>query len=76
MTIKYVMFTTVVDVTQHVEQKWKGGVGEKAVFEPIPRGYYVHMEGSYEALHVGPEMPDIRTGDRIKITVEKVHERN
>jgi hypothetical protein len=69
--VRYVTYTKVTEVTFRQRQSYKDGVGAAATFEEIPLGWFVYMEGSYEALHVGMDKPDLEPGDKIKITVEK-----
>ena len=35
-------------------------------------GWFVRLEGSYESLFLGMEEPELKAGDRIKVTLEKV----
>ena len=50
-----------------------GGSGETAQFGADDMGYFVLLEGSHEAIHVGFEKPEFRIGDRIKVTMETVN---
>ena len=36
-----------------------------------PDGWYVHFDGSWESINLGPDKP-FDEGDRVKITFEKV----
>ena len=66
------VYSTVLKVENRVTSKWSHGVGDKAVFVDESIGFYVLLEGSHEAIHVGFEPPGFATGDRVKITFEKV----
>jgi hypothetical protein len=70
--MRIAIYTTVVRVENRVSKKYSHGVGENAVFTDTSLGYYVVFDGSHEAIHVGYEPPDFRTGDRVKITFERV----
>jgi len=70
---KIVFFSKVVSVERHEKQIYVGGFGQDAKFIGENKGYFLLLEGSYEALHIGFEMPAFRVGDRIKITMEKVN---
>lgn len=36
-------------------------------------GWWVHLEGSWESLYIGPEVPPFREGDRIKLSIERTN---
>lgn len=35
-------------------------------------GWWIHFEGSGEAFYISDEEPDLKAGDKVKITLEKV----
>lgn len=47
------------------------GHGESAVFHNVSLGFFLILFGSYEALYVGNEPPDIKIGDTVTITITK-----
>lgn len=69
---RFVINSKVADVKEEFQPCWISGFGKDAVFENRSRGWFIYLEGSYEALHVGKEKPELQKGDRIKITLEKV----
>lgn len=71
MTTRYVTKTTITRVFEHTKKIHVGGFGNDAVFEDRSAGWYITMRGSYEALHVGAERPELAPGDPVKITVER-----
>jgi hypothetical protein len=70
---KITFYSRVRSITRLGKQIYLGGFGEDAKFEVADKGYFMLLEGSYEALHIGFEEPDFKVGDRIKITMEKVN---
>ena len=40
--------------------------------EKVGLGYFVHFLGSHELIYVGEDVPDMRVGDKVRITMEKV----
>lgn len=69
---KVVFFSKVIATFEKLQPIWLGGVGDNAKFEDKPLGWFVHLQGSFEALHVGMEEPTLKPGDKVKITLEKV----
>lgn len=70
--VRYVIPTKVVAVEERFKDVYVSGFGDKAVFERRSLGHFAFLRGSYEALHVGYEKPDLKPGDEIKISIEKV----
>ena len=69
-----IAFYSRVKLVKKLERRvYLGGSGESAKFGADDMGYFVLLEGSHEAIHVGFEMPEFRTGDRIKVTMETVN---
>ena len=65
-------YSKVVSIESHIKEVYVHGVGEGARFRHDNLGYFMLLEGSYEALHIGFDAPTFRVGDRVKITIEKV----
>ena len=63
---------TVSTVREHTTETYIGGVGKDATFQTKSHGWFLYLEGSYEAIHMGAEKPEFNPGDRVKITFEKV----
>ena len=70
---KIVFHSKVVDVRERKIDRYISGIGDEAIFTEIGRGWFVLLDGSHEALHVGMEKPELVKGDRVKITLEKVN---
>jgi hypothetical protein len=51
---------------------WIKGHGRDAVFEDIPIGWFMHIQGSGEALYVGDSKPDMNVGDAVVLSISKV----
>jgi hypothetical protein len=71
--MRWVTHTRVLSVRKEMRKIYLSGFGEEAKFREQSLGWYMHLEGSYESLHLGFEKPEIHAGDRVKITVEKVN---
>lgn len=70
---RIVFFSRVVQIIHRTRRVWVSGLDENAKFRQEDEGYYMLLDGSYEALHVGFDMPEFRVGDKIKVTMEKVN---
>ncbi len=56
------------------ESKYKAhvsGIGDNAVFTEQSNGWFVTLAGSYEALWIGFEKPDLKHGDLVRIIIER-----
>jgi hypothetical protein len=71
--IRYVVHSTVVKVEERFTRDYVDGIGDNARFTERSLGWYVYLQGSYEALHVGASKPAWAFRDRVKITIEKVN---
>jgi len=69
--IKYVIATTVIGVNEEHRKVWVSGIGKETVFREHSLGWFVHLDGSDEAICLGAERPVLKVGDAIKITIEK-----
>lgn len=69
---RYTIPTRAVDVFEKTDRVYASGLGDKANFVEVSRGWFVLLEGSWEALYLGPEKPGLVAGDKVKITLEKV----
>jgi len=65
-------YSKVVSIESHIREVYDHGIGEEARFRHDNLGYFMLLEGSYEALHIGFTTPVFKIGDRVKITIEKV----
>lgn len=69
--IAYLIVTKAISVTERFVRQHISGVGDQAKFQDTSLGWYLLMEGSYEALYLGNEKPPFVSGDPIRITIEK-----
>ena len=69
--IAYIMRTRVNEVNEVHRQEHVSGAGPEAVFRSVSRGWFLLLEGSYEALHVGFDKPELEPGDEIEIVIRK-----
>lgn len=69
--VRYVIPTKIVDVEEHFVPTYISGIGADALFENRSKGWFIYLEGSYEAIHVGKDKPELVKGDRVKITIER-----
>lgn len=70
-SIRYVFHTEVTQIEERFKPVWKGGVGVAAAFDQVSLGWFAYLKGSYEMLHVGDTKPELKVGDKIKVTIEK-----
>lgn len=69
--MRIVYFTKVTKVFRHNPVTSGAKVGDEVKFVTEDRGWFVLMEGSQEAIHVGMEEPNnIRIGQQVKATLE------
>jgi len=68
----YSLSTTVLSVEEGFKTHHISGSGPDAVFEKESLGWFVHFEGSYEAIYLGDSRPNFNPGDKVKVTFEKV----
>lgn len=69
---RIVVFSKVRNLEEAFERRWDGGTGPNAIFRNHSLGWYLYLEGSYEAIYVGDTKPPFNVGDKIKISFEKV----
>lgn len=68
----YLIHTTVVEVNEIFRKEHVRGAGPEAEFRDVSRGWFAILEGSYEALHLGMEKPELKAGDKIELRIRKV----
>lgn len=61
----------VLKVEEKFRQKCKSGVGKEAVMEDVSLGWFMHLQGSFESLHVGETKPAIEPGEYVLVTIRK-----
>lgn len=71
MTFAIRINARVVEVFERKRKIWISGTGQDAVFNEVSDGWFVRYEGSFEALHVGEEKPDLAVGDTVTISFRK-----
>jgi hypothetical protein len=69
---RYIVQSKVLKVVELTIKTYVSGVGPEARFKEKSLGWYLYLEGSYEAIHMGSSKPEFEAGDRVKITFEKV----
>lgn len=72
MTERFLIPATITAIEERKSRDYVSGVGETAVFQEISLGWSLFLTGSHEAIHVGMDKPDLKVGDKMKITIEKV----
>jgi hypothetical protein len=70
--VVYTFHSKITDVFEHKALVYMRGVGKDAEFENVSRGWYIHLEGSRESLHLGHMQPTLKRGDIVKVTIEQV----
>lgn len=70
MRTLYTIQTKVTAVREIKEKIHTKGVGKDAEFEEVSLGWFLHLDGSRELIHVGPDKPELKAGDPIRITIE------
>lgn len=68
----YTILTYVSRVEQRIESVYIGGVGADAAFTKHSTGWYLSIEGSHEAIYIGKEQPELKYGDKIKISIKRI----
>lgn len=69
--MRYITYSSVLDIRERKREIWISGVKDEAKFRTESLGYFVLLEGSHEAICLGTEPPELKVGDRVKITIEK-----
>lgn len=72
--INYVIYSSVAHVGKYDEIV--GGYLDKETNKPMvikeDRGWFVRFDGSQERMCFGSEEPQLKLGDKVKITIEKL----
>lgn len=69
--VRYIINTKVANIEEEFVPTYISGIGKDALFENRSKGWFAYFEGSYEAIHVGAEKPELAKGDRVRITIER-----
>ena len=69
----YIIKTRVCNVEHRSQRLHVGGFGQDAVFRTEAIGWFVHFEGSWEAIFLGKEKPSLVSGDHIEIKIQKAN---
>lgn len=69
---RIVWYGTVRAVEHRIARRWVRGTNKDAEFEEDSVGWYVTFHESPVAAFAGPEQPDIKIGDRVKLSMEVV----
>lgn len=70
--IRVVSYGTVKVLEERIAKQHVRGAGNDAEFRERSEGWYATLHEWPAAIHFGDERPDLKIGDRVKITVEKV----
>ena len=65
-------YSKVVSIEKHIKDVYVEGLGDQAKFRQENKGYFMLLEGSYEAIHIGFDAPTFKVNDRVKIIIEGV----
>lgn len=68
--MKLIFTTSVSAIKEEFWQRYIEGVGKEAVFEKVSKGWFLHLDGSHEALFTGFDKPDIKIGSVATVTIE------
>lgn len=69
--IRYIVETKVSSLKERFVDLYVSGFGSETVFRKESLGWFVFFVGSYEALSLGADKPDLEPGDKIIITIQK-----
>lgn len=58
-------------LTNPVRYIFKTTVNKILIIGSVP-DYYLHLEGSWESIFIGNDEPDLKVGDKVNVTIEKV----
>ena len=72
MKTNIVVLSEIVRIELRKQKRWVSGLGDKAIFQDHPLGYFMVLDGSHEAIFIGHDEPTFTQGDKIKITFERV----
>ncbi len=70
----YSVYTTVLKVEEQFRSVYQSGYGSGAIFAAETKGWFMHLNGSYEAIHMGFEEPKFKQGDKIRVTFERIED--
>jgi hypothetical protein len=70
---RYRIYTHVSRIHELKSKRWVRGTAKEAEFVEESMGWYLFLEGSWEGLQVGAERPNLEVGDKVLITIRKVH---
>jgi hypothetical protein len=72
MMLRYTIPTRVRSVDRITRLSSARKVGEDVLAVHDDLGWYVLLEGSHEHLYLGHEEPELRAGDLVRVTIERV----
>ena len=75
MKTRIKFYSTVEDVAERFRSEYVSGKYPDAIFRSVSMGWFLHLEGSYEALGLGPDKPDFQVGDKVEIIIQKTDDR-
>ncbi len=65
--MRYAFFTTVTDIYHYTPTE---RVDHDGTEHKSDGGWFVRLDGSYVAIHVGDQKPLMQVGDTVKLTIE------
>ena len=69
--MNYIIHSTVVSVTSEERVARGHMVNGEPVFDREKLGWFLLLLGSHEKLFLGWEKPELKTGDKVRITIAK-----
>ncbi len=69
--IVYKINGLVASVKEHTKSVYMSGFGKDAVFIEESLGWFLHLNGSHEALYLGKVKPNLNRGDIVSIIIQK-----
>jgi hypothetical protein len=72
MSTKFVMVDRVRRVEEKIARQWIRGSGPKAEFREGSEGWWAIFESCPASMYLGTTRPELKAGDAVRITLEKV----
>ncbi len=71
--MNYVFTFRIFSIVERFKQVHVSGAGKDALFRQESLGWFICLEPGFYMLGIGPEKPEFREGDQIKLTMEKIN---
>lgn len=72
MSTRFVYLRTIKKIEHRVVKRWLSGTGPDAKFAEDSLGWYALFKEDPVAMYLGTIEPDMKEGDRFRVTAEKV----